>query len=111
MSALPPKADNKRAGGRLIARRADLLSNYLSQRFINPVLPTRPGVLKVIKNVPSIRKETSSLAFGIVGCFGGSSAGFVVAALNAASATSREVVVLPVLSADILCPLAKASLS
>jgi hypothetical protein len=32
----------------------------------------------------SIRKETSSLAFGIVGRFGGSSAGFVVAALNAA---------------------------
>src|SRR5262249_23449795 len=38
--------------GRLIARRADLLSNYLSQRFIDPVLPARPGVLKVIKNVP-----------------------------------------------------------
>src|SRR6266576_3622734 len=49
----------------------------------------------------SIRKETSSLAFGIVGRFGGSSAGFVVAALNAASATSREVVVLRVLSASI----------
>src|SRR5262245_33616841 len=47
----------------------------------------------------SIRKETSSLAFGIVGRFGGSSAGFVVAALNAASAASREVVVLRVLSA------------
>jgi len=41
----------------------------------------------------SIRKETSSFAFGMVGRFGGSSAGFVVAALNAASATSREVVV------------------
>jgi hypothetical protein len=52
----------------------------------------------------SIRKETSSLAFGIVGRFGGSSAGFVVAALNAASAASREVVVLRVLSAGILCP-------
>jgi hypothetical protein len=36
----------------LIARRADLLSNYLSQRFIDPVLPARPGVLKVIKNIP-----------------------------------------------------------
>jgi hypothetical protein len=33
-------------------RRADLLSNYLSQRFIDPVLPARSGVLKVIKNVP-----------------------------------------------------------
>src|SRR5262249_22796603 len=55
----------------------------------------------------SIRKETSSFAFGMVGRFGGSSAGFVVAALNAASATSREVVVLRVLSADILCPLAR----
>jgi hypothetical protein len=49
----------------------------------------------------SIRKETSSLAFGIVGRFGGSSAGFVVAALNAASAASRDVVVLRVLSAGI----------
>jgi len=52
----------------------------------------------------SIRKETSSLAFGIVGRFGGSSAGFVVAALNAASAASREVVVLRVLSAGIYVP-------
>jgi hypothetical protein len=42
------------------------------------------------------------LAFGIVGRFGGSSAGLVVAALNAASAASREVVVLRVLSAGIL---------
>src|SRR5215467_12878996 len=42
------------------------------------------------------------LAFGMVGRFGGSSAGFVVAALNAASAASREVVVLRVLSAGIL---------
>jgi hypothetical protein len=58
----------------------------------------------------SIRKETSSLAFGIVGGFGGSSAGFVVAALNAASATSREVVVLRVLSAGIYV-LARASFS
>jgi hypothetical protein len=49
----------------------------------------------------SIRKETSSLAFGIVGGFGGSSAGLVVAALKAASAVSREVVVLRVLSAGI----------
>src|SRR5262245_53509015 len=50
----------------------------------------------------SIRKETSSFAFGMVGRFGGSSAGFVVATLNAASAASREVVVLRVLSAGIL---------
>src|SRR5262249_59336967 len=59
----------------------------------------------------SIRKETSSFAFGMVGRLGGSSAGFVVAALNAASATSREVVVLRVLSAGILCPLARLKLS
>src|SRR6266436_1549135 len=51
----------------------------------------------------SICKETSSLVSGIVGRFGGSSTGFVVAALNAASAASREVVVLRVLSAGILC--------
>jgi drug/metabolite transporter (DMT)-like permease len=50
-------------------------------------------------------------AFGIVGRFGGRSAGFVVAALNAASATSREVVVLRVLSAGILCPRARTSLA
>src|SRR2546422_7723103 len=55
----------------------------------------------------SIRKETSSLVFGIVGRFGGSSTGFVVAALNAASAASRDVVVLRVLSAGILCPRAR----
>src|SRR5262245_19126854 len=59
----------------------------------------------------SIRKETSSFAFEMVGRLGGSSAGFVVAALNAASATSREVVVLRVLSAGILCPLARLKLS
>src|SRR6516165_4350467 len=52
----------------------------------------------------SIRNDTSSLAFGIVGRFGGSSAGFVVAALNAASAASREEVGLRVLSTDILLP-------
>src|SRR5262245_44448282 len=59
----------------------------------------------------SIRKETNSFAFGMVGRLGGSSASFVVAALNAASATSREVVVLRVLSAGILCPLARLKLS
>src|SRR6266851_5568195 len=58
----------------------------------------------------SIRKETSSLAFGTVGRFGGSSAGFVVAVLNAASAASREVGVLRVLSTGTLCPRARASL-
>src|SRR5262245_35801502 len=57
----------------------------------------------------SIRKETSSLAFGMVGRFGGSSAGFVVAALNAASAASRELVIRRVLSAGILCPRRSAS--
>src|SRR6516165_5167594 len=59
----------------------------------------------------SIRKETSSLAFGIVGRFGGSSAGFVVAALNAASAASREVVVLRVLLAGILGTRASTTLA
>ena len=37
---------------RFLARRADLLPNYLSQRLIDPVLPARSGFLKVIKNVP-----------------------------------------------------------
>jgi hypothetical protein len=62
MSALPPKADI-RGLGCLIARRADLLSNYLSQRFIDPVLPARPGVLKVIKNIP-VNSQRDKL-FGI----------------------------------------------
>jgi hypothetical protein len=46
------------------------------------------------------------LAFGTVGRGGGSSAGFVVAALNAASAASREVVLLRVLSEGIFYVLA-----
>ena len=37
---------------RFLARRADLLPNYLSQRLIDLVLPARSGSLKVIKNVP-----------------------------------------------------------
>jgi hypothetical protein len=32
--------------------RAHLPANYLSQRLIDPFLPTRPGFLEVIKNVP-----------------------------------------------------------
>jgi len=39
-----------------------------------------------------MRNETCSLAPGIEGCFGAGSAGFVVAALNAASALSLELV-------------------
>src|SRR5262249_41080702 len=54
----------------------------------------------------SIRKETSSLALGTARRCGGSSAGFVVAALNAASAASREVVVLRLLSEGIIYVLA-----
>ena len=34
------------------ARRADLLPNCLSHRLIDPLLPARSGLLKVIKNVP-----------------------------------------------------------
>jgi hypothetical protein len=47
-----PQSGHARAGAALIAPCADLISNYLSERFVDPVLPTRPGVLKVIKNVP-----------------------------------------------------------
>jgi hypothetical protein len=36
----------------LVARRAALLPNYLSQCLIDAVLPARPGFLKVIKNIP-----------------------------------------------------------
>jgi hypothetical protein len=46
--------------GAAAAHRADLLSNYLSQRFIDPVLPTRPGGLKVIKNV-SVNSQRDKL--------------------------------------------------
>ena len=31
---------------------SSLLPNYLSQRLIDPLLPARPGFLKVIENVP-----------------------------------------------------------
>jgi len=51
MRLLCPESGHKRVGPPHRPR-ADLLSNYLSQRFIDPVLPARPGVLKVIKNVP-----------------------------------------------------------
>jgi hypothetical protein len=33
------------------AQHANLLPNYLSQRFIDPFLPARSGFLKVIKNI------------------------------------------------------------
>jgi hypothetical protein len=85
------------------ARRTDLLPNYLSQRLIDPVLPARSAFLKVIKNVP-VNSQGDKLP-GIR-----DSAGFVVAALNAASAASREVVVRRVLSAGILRPRARTSL-
>jgi len=52
MALLGGQVCNHSTVARLIARCAELLSNYLSQRFIDSVLPTRPGVLKVIKNVP-----------------------------------------------------------
>src|SRR5258707_13652891 len=43
------------AGGTRMSLRSSglrLLPNDLSQRLIDPVLPARPGFLKVIKNVP-----------------------------------------------------------
>ena len=45
---------------RFLARRADLLPNYLSQRLIDPVLPARSGFLKVIKNV-SVNSQRDKL--------------------------------------------------
>ena len=47
-------------GKRLLTRQRDLgaavrpylLPDYVSQRLIDPVLPARPGFLKVIENVP-----------------------------------------------------------
>src|SRR5205823_4719607 len=42
---------HKLSTSHFLASRADLLSNYLSQRLIDPVLPARSGFLKVIKNV------------------------------------------------------------
>jgi hypothetical protein len=49
-----------------------------------------------------MRSETSSLAFGTDGAFGGISNGFVVAALNAASAACRGSFGLRVLLEDIV---------
>jgi hypothetical protein len=59
---------------------------------------------------PSIRKETSSLAFEMVGRLGGSSAGFVGAALKAASTASHEVVALFVFCRQAFMSSARASL-
>src|SRR6266568_3650752 len=55
-----------------------------------------------------MRKDTSSLAFGSDGIFGAGSGGFVVAALNAASAACRGLFALRVLSKGILPPYPRA---
>src|SRR5262245_16537439 len=47
-----PESGGARSQAAASSPRADLLSNYLSERFIDPVLPTRASVLKVIKDVP-----------------------------------------------------------
>src|SRR5262249_60644370 len=73
-------------------RRTDLLSNYLSQRFIDPVLPTRTSVLKVIKNVPVNSQRDKLLCIR-----DGRTLGRQFCGLRGSSATSREVVVLRVL--------------
>ena len=73
-------------------------------RSASLILSCQPlsGLLKVIKNVPVNSQRDKLLGIRDSRRFGGSSAGFVVAALNAASAASREVVVLRVLSAGII---------
>jgi hypothetical protein len=83
---------------------ADLLPNYLSQRLIDPVLPARSGFLKVIKNVPVNSQGDKLLGIRDRRTHRREFCGLRSAALNAASAVSREVVVLRVLSTGILCP-------
>ena len=39
----------------------ELLTNYLSKRFIYPFSPSRPTFLKVIKNVPVISQRDKLL--------------------------------------------------
>ena len=55
-----------------------------------------------------MRKETSSLAFGSDGFFGSGSGGFVVAALNAASAVCHGSLGRRVLSPVISTPVPRA---
>src|SRR5262245_31531368 len=83
--------------------------NFLNASLILSCQPG-PSAWKCSRTSRSIRNGTCSLAPGTYGCFGvvGASTGFVVAALNAASAASRVVVVLRglsgifVLSCDVL---------
>jgi hypothetical protein len=60
---------------------ADLLSNYLSQRCIDPVLPPRPGVLKVMKNVTVNSQSDKLLGIRDGWTLRRESAGFVVCPL------------------------------
>src|SRR6516225_357962 len=98
----PPKADTSESG-HLIARRADLLSNYLSQRFIDPVLPARPGVLKVIKNVPVNSQRDKLLGIRDGRTLGREFRGLRGCRFKRRFSRVREVVALRVLSAVILC--------
>jgi hypothetical protein len=70
LSRRPVHALHKTLHQPLLARRADLLPNYLSQRLIDPVLPVQSGFLKVIKNVPGwildCRSDQAAAFFGSV---------------------------------------------
>ena len=81
------------------------LSAYLPSIFRSAslvLLPARSGCLKVIKNVPVNSQRDKLLGIRNTPTLRREFRGFVVAVLNAASAASRELVVLRVLSAGIL---------
>jgi hypothetical protein len=72
----------------------ELLPRYFPATFFSAslILSCQPGPdsWKYSRTSRSMRRETSSLAFGMDGCLAMGSRGFVVAFLNAASAACRE---------------------
>jgi len=87
------------------------LSAYLPSIFRSAslvLLPARSGCLKVIKNVPVNSQRDKLLGIRNTPTLRREFRGFVVAVLNAASAASRELVVLRVRSAGILFRILKA---
>jgi hypothetical protein len=84
----------------LVLRGVYFPAAFLSASLILSCQPGPPS-WKCSRTSRSMRKETSSLAFGREGLFGAASGGFVVAALNAASAACSGSLVLRVLSKGI----------
>jgi hypothetical protein len=85
-------------GDRFRATVRILFFDYPSQRVVDPVLPSRKTFLEVINNVPIDAQRNEFFGAWERGPLTGGSTGFLVAALNAASAVSSALLVLRFLS-------------